>query len=363
MKTINFNLSGTPTETYITDDVPRRWDLRIDPLASSRGIIDMPQDPTGGGHLYYAGKQINFLFPTGTGAFEASSPDPDRGWEGKLPPVLQYLPMASRIRISNGDFIDQTGKRWLVKGATMFNAMAHLRDGQDIRPLLEQVRDCGGNMVRSLTMGFPRGPVRSPVPDSVIEDYLGICLDQGLQCIVSILAGTRDLMPDPHQQLDYYLSRVQICERYPNAWSSVGNELDHSSQLIPDPRIFPQPTSGILCSRGSYQTDRHPPEPYMRFAEYGAHRETEFGGMRSSRAASQMSPAAWEHVPWPRPCPCIPVENAKPESYLMDTRYSQLMGRHGGANWGGYYHPDQGVLSVPWPPNVQQCGIAFYDSY
>lgn len=346
MKTINCNVAGQPTDQpVIFDDIPRYWNGRFE-LNNARCVFDLPDDANGGGHLRWNGQQVNFLLPARPGSYEGATLG--------LPTIVYPHQSAMGLRIVDRTFVTGTNQRWLMCGHTEMNAPDKLRAGEDLTPLLKQRADAGCNVLRSLGMGYPFRTDQTPVPMSLVHDYLATCADHDLYVIWCVFAGTKACMPDPGQQLDWWAQSVETCRQHPNALIMVCNEWNHSSQSLA-PSMFPRPI-GILASRGSATTDQTPAKPVMDFEGYSARRDT-----GNSRGFTNCDAYEFESD-----YPCVPkiaLETAKPQDYGFSLGFARLIGLHGKASdWGVFGHTDAGVRSELWTPGEESCMRTIYDA-
>lgn len=346
MKTINENVAGPPTDTpVIFDDIPRYWNGRFEP-GNTRCVFDLPDDAVGGGHLRWDGQQVNFLLPASPGSYEGATLG--------LPTLVYKSASSLGLRIVDNRFVTHDGEPFLLCGHTEMNAPDKLRAGEDLTPLLQQRADAGCNVLRSLGMGYPFRTDQTPVPMSLVHDYLSLCAEYGLYVIWCVFAGTKTVMPDPGQQLAFWSQSVDACRQHANALVMVCNEWNHDSQAI-NPAQFPRPL-GILASRGSATTDQTPAKPAMDFEGYSARRDT-----ANSRGFTNCD--AYEFESDYPAVPKIALETAKPQDYGFNHGFARLIGLHGKASdWGVFGHTDAGVRSDLWTPGEESCMRVLYDA-
>lgn len=351
MKWINCNVSGTPTDTpRILDDTGRSWDGVFN-NGNARITFELPLTATGGGHLQWLDKNVNFLIP-GTGAYEGASLG--------LPTII-YGPSSvhGAIQIVNNKF-EVKGQPWIWKGTTEMLAPWRMLIGQDINGILDQRVNVGANIVRSLAMGWPFIGAASGKPSAyanywdIMRSYFDKLDKKGLALEWVIFAGTRPWMPDPNEQMEFYHQTCNVVREYPHVVVELLNEAGHGSQSI-DPGRFSKP-DGIVASHGSGLTDAPPVSPLWDYATYHARRDS----LPDARGITNVDPLEFEAY-YPK-IVTICEEMMKPEQYNHDTHVAYLMGRHGGVmEWGSTFHSQQGVESLLFPTPVAECAKAFYE--
>lgn len=341
MKQINCNVSGTPTDTpTIFDDAGESWSGSFE-LGNLRCVFRLPDHAVGGGHLRWLDVQYNFLLPANPGSYEGAS----LGL-----PTIKYAPPLSSV--------------FPFKGATEFNLPAWMRAGhEDITAIVRQRTDAGATWLRSLSGGYPFRTDQAWLTMSEHQRYWDLCLKHGARVFQCAFANTA-IMPGADQlswQLAYWEQLKATAAPYGSDVAlQLCNEWNHSTQRI-DPSKF-GPSSANLCDHGPGLTDAHPVEPFWSLVTWHAHRETSVNGTPSARAIAECDCYSFEHLPWPKGQPWIVGEMAKPEDYGFNPAYAADLGRSCGKRWGGFFHSNEGVQSLPWRPEVERCARAFYEA-
>src|SRR5262245_20550571 len=348
MKDINCNVSGNPTDTpRILDDTGRSWSGVFN-TGNRRITFSLPNDATGGGHLRWLNQNVNFLIPASPGAYEGAS----LGL-----PTIAY-PSVSALTIQGNQFIS-AGEVWLWRGTTEMLAPWRMLRRENVRPILQQRRDTGATIVRSLAMGWPfiTGSGRpSDFPDywPVMRAYWTLLAEIGLNGEWVVFAGTRQWMPDPREQQAFYTRTCEELRAFPHMTLELLNEDGHSTQSI-NPQNFGKP-AGIVASHGSGLTDAPPVSPFWDYVTFHARRDRP----PDSRGITNVDPYTFQSD-FPKPCPFVCDENMKPEDYGFNREVARQMGRHGAMGWGATFHSQEGVESRPWSEPVRACAEAFFE--
>jgi hypothetical protein len=341
MKQINCTVIGRATDTPVL-----HVDNGLSVLgvfeSASRVIFTIADDvPPWGATIHYGRHEVRVMVPP-FGALEG--------------PVLTYGD--ARVTIVNGSFYCG-GVPWCWKGATEMRLPHRLSQGEDARPILEQRRDCGANLVRSLAMvDWSPDVVWGPkIPEywDYVRRYLDLVGDLGLFCEWVAFATTATLMPNADMQQAFWDETQTVVRDYPFVLLELLNEYGHPTQQL-DPTLFRKP-EGILASHGSGLTDADTVQPYWDYATYHGRRKEH---PTDGRAATAYSPYAYQED-FPKPVPFVNEESEKPEGYGYDVRFARLMGQHAACGWGGTFHSNEGVQSLIWPTEVEACARAFYE--
>ena len=262
--------------------------------------FSLPNDATGGGHLRWLDRNANFLIPAAPGAYEGASLG--------LPTVA--YPMVSALTIQGNQFISG-GQIWLWRGATEMLAPWRLLRRENVRPILEERRAAGATIVRSLAMGWPfitgsGKPADFPDYWPTMRAYWQMLAEVGLNGEWVVFAGTRQWMPDPRGQQEFYGRTCQELRAFPHVTLELLNEDGHSTQLI-NPQNFGKP-AGILASHGSGLTDAPPVSPFWDFATFHARRDRP-PDARASRTSIRTLSSGLS-----KPCPFVCDESMKPRT-------------------------------------------------
>lgn len=339
MKTFNATLGGAFNGKPLPVLVPYFDNtLKVDavnwPGEPNRVRFDIPDNWTGGFVVKWDGKSHGGVFLVSGMTEIALYMDPG------FPGAFNYSAVIEGL--------------WPMKGATEFNLPAFMRQGADIRPILQQRKAAGANCVRSLAGGYPFRQDNGYLTMDQLRQYWDICISEGLHVLQTVFAGTAQVpgADDVGWQIGYWEQVKQVAAPYgTNVVLQLANEWNHSTQRI-DPRRF-QPASSNLCDHGPGLTDAHPVEPFWSVVSWHARRDV-------PRGITNCDCYEFEADPWPRSQPWIVGENAKPEDYGFNPEYARQMGTHCGINWGGIFHSNEGVTSVGWRPQVEVCARAFY---
>lgn len=345
MKFINCNVSGKPTDTPLfTDDssneVVARWE------GDSRVVFDIPDNYTGGGHIYWADNKINFLIPENPGSYEG----------GNIGiPTLEYLVIQSGLSVI-GDHFVRDGKTFWVKGSTDFRLPElALRNG-DIESIIRDRVSCGLNWFRMLSMKYNNTGYELNSRDPNHTDAMLRTFDAigkyGAIGQWDIFADTAQMMPDENEQLDYYGKQLEIILPFASfIVAGVCNEKSHGTQKFNNFNQFYKPT-GILSSHGSELTDQLPVQPFWDWSGFSARRVGNLG-----KVISNYSPLT-SFEQWPPVC-MIPQEGLKPENYAYNTQVAEQFGKYSRATTGGIFHHNAWVDCRLFNEGERQCAIAF----
>jgi hypothetical protein len=157
------------------------------------------------------------------------------------------------------------------------------------------------------------------------------------------------------EQDDYRGRNLEIVRQYPFVlWEEI-NENGHSTQDVNVGR-FSKP-EGILSSHGSGLSDVQPPSPFWDYATYHARRSP----YPDPRSFTNYSGYVFrDGDPYPLPCPFIPEESLKPQSYGFDTHYAYLMGKSASMVAGGTFHHDAWNEPRIFTDQEFDCAESFY---
>ena len=360
LRVVNAHDRGLPgAEVSLTpDDGPSDWQV-----ADRNGRVTFAVIATGTARVTaeadgYAGVTYGVHMPA------MSTDGPVDGWPGLI--TLTRL-ATGPLTVQGMFFLAASGHRFFVRGSSDFRLAELILSGREAqaRAVVEDRKSCGANLLRILSMKAsntraawsldPRHPGHRDLRRRTF-DLLG---DLGLLGQWCVLADTRAWMPDPAEQVDYFLSNCEDARPYPHIWLECLNEANHPTQQVPDPTIFQKP-EGILSSHGSRLTDEQPQTPFWDFATYSARRDP---APPSPKPATNYCALVFrDGDPWPLPCPFVPQEGVKPAQYGYDPRYARLMGQCARIGAGATFHHDAWDEGRLFTGEERACAVAFYEA-
>lgn len=177
-------------------------------------------------------------------------------------PVVVTLPELLR---DGQFFIQADGTRWTAIECSDFNLLSRYFDGEDIKPILEQRKSCGFNLLRVWTLfDIPNIGTLTSCDYSRIPKFITLCAQYGLYVEFTAYTGINDPQ--------HWLNLCEVsrhCE--PKPLLELVNELDVNTNE-PDwlGRVFKledykQP-QGLLSSHGSNGSETWPISPYWSYA-------------------------------------------------------------------------------------------------
>jgi len=351
-KVIHCNTSG------VVVDIPTLQDdtgvLISGSLTPERVAFVCADTQIGGFTVRWQGRTARSVFPAWPGSFEGGLLNPPL-------PTLVYGPTSSPfLRIEDGQFRNNEG-RWIWAGATDMNLSSRWLRGEHITPIIEQRKRAGAILLRVLAMGWPfvphsGNPYAFPHYWDETRGVPGLwarLADEGLYCEWVIFAGTRFNLTTLSEQLDFFVETTEHLQQHPNMLAELSNEWNHHTQRH-DPHLFSRPSTTTLFSHGSGGTDAPPVTPLWDYGTYHARRDTD-----NARGFTNYDAFEFQ-ADYPKSCPLIPEESAKPENYQFNPDFAYRMGQHCGINWGGTFHSGAGVRSLLWSDQEYQCAQAFY---
>lgn len=268
------------------------------------------------------------------------------------PPAVLHGP----LRIE-GDHFLQGDQLFLVRGSTDFRIPEQALEGEDIGAILDDRIACGANWFRMLAMkknntGYRLDP-RDPRHDDAVRRTFDAIGDRGAYGQWCVFADTAEMMPDPHEQQDFFAHEQEVLQPYAAfALLELCNEASHPSQKI-SPAAFTKPT-GFLSSHGSELADRFPVRPLWDWGGYSARRSGGLGKIIANYA--QLT--SFEQ--WPPVC-LVPQETIKPdEHYNFDPVVAWTLGKYARAGTGGVFHHNAWRDCRPFTEGERACAVAFY---
>ena len=154
------------------------------------------------------------------------------------------------------------GTRWTGKDTTDFQLYQRFLNGEDLRPVLDQRREVGVNMVRVLGMCdymFKFDPRQFPEFFSRLPEFFALLGRYGIYPNFVVFADAALVMPNRDEQIAHWdRFRDPAIVAAMTGLLSVGNELDQAyNRLAADGSLTK--IDGVLCSRGSNGSEKMPP--------------------------------------------------------------------------------------------------------
>lgn len=183
----------------------------------------------------------------------------------------RLVPLGQYFRLENG-------QRFTVIGASDFNLLSRYVNGEDIRPVLEQRRDAGFNLLRVFTVYdiCPTGNgcqaigrlAPSPVLYQSIPPFMALLARYGLYAELVAFTGPYQLLPTDDAKIAHWESLIASVPGVSNVVLEMVNEYDHPANAgLPLARLR-RPPPGIVASHGSATQDQTPLLPVWDYATY-----------------------------------------------------------------------------------------------
>lgn len=183
----------------------------------------------------------------------------------RLVPVGQYFRL-------------ETGERFTVIGASDFNLLARYIAGEDIRPILQQRKDAGFNLLRVFTVydicpdGNGCQAIGRLAPTEVlyssIPPFMGLLARYGLYAELVAFTGPYGFMPTDDAKVRHWEALIATVPGVSNVVLEMVNEYDHPANAgLPLGRLR-RPPPGIVASHGSATQDQTPLLPVWDYATY-----------------------------------------------------------------------------------------------
>lgn len=187
-----------------------------------------------------------------------------------LPPLQPDLTV---LHVEGLDFVDDQGKKFVLKGCDQFMAYRMFLDGTDLSPLLLESEALGFNYWRVFMMGSKaqNGLLQLTHNDqgywTGLRPFADFLNANGIGLLATVFVDAQDVCPDPHVQLSVWLDMgVQL--EGTNTLMSGGNEW-RKNGFNPG-NLTPLP---LLWSRGSDLGDNPPFAPAGSFMEFHPRRD------------------------------------------------------------------------------------------
>jgi hypothetical protein len=197
--------------------------------------------------------------------------------------VLENGPgLLSRVRVDGRKFRDAENRVWFLKGVSLFMAYWRFLNGEDIRPLLGQMRDLGSNCIRIFGMAyfvpvneFGAAPFKPQTYGdryySQLPAFCGLAAQFGQYlywCVFTDVRGEPNLMPNESDQRRHFDRVVDALRRTPNTLLELNNEQNAHDFNQVNKAAFPRP-SGLASCSGSYgDIGEAIPGPHWDFVDF-----------------------------------------------------------------------------------------------
>ncbi len=194
-------------------------------------------------------------------AWPIHAPAPEAGELKRLFPQRTYL-------------IKDGGERFTAKEATSFRLYKRFLDGEDIHPVLDQLRSIGFNMVRIFGVGDWGDPLYRCIPreygaryyDSLPE-FAALLASYGLYLEFTALADSPRVFPGgTPEQVEHWNKLCSVASGIPSVLLELVNENDVPVNSV-DTNAFQKPDS-ITASHGSNGSQAHPVDPMWDYATF-----------------------------------------------------------------------------------------------
>lgn len=206
----------------------------------------------------------------------------DQKWEGTLPDDgakeirLERAPVTlSRLTVDRSGFHNAAGQRVFIAGVSAFMHYERFLNGEDIRPLLQQVQELGANCVRIFGMAH-YVPVNAGRRAFKPQDYgdryfdqipafCALCESYGLYVYWSVFPDNELIgVPDQSGFFDRVAGKLKEAD---TAIGELTNEPDAHSFNYIDPTRMHRP-QGIAFNSGSYGDLGGPQPSVWDFIDY-----------------------------------------------------------------------------------------------
>jgi hypothetical protein len=367
VSTLNFNVSGDPKDdlpVIIADNPPGGTQLAshfegVPGSPPNRFVVTVPTEITGGASLYYQNKSkwLRVIVPPGEGSWEASDPPcrpPEYAPDFEV--TLQYTADAVALPplVRHGQFYyQQDGVPVTIIEASQFRLYERFLAGQDIDPVLAQLRDEGFNLARVWLLNTSVGhilPWEHPDFYARLPEFIQRCGAFNIYVELTVFTQTKTLMPTlADQQVHYDQTVMAIGSLF--AFVEGVNEADsHDNAFDPRLRLWKPPGATFDLCRGSNGADAWAVEPVIESARYHSNDTNEWW---RRQAHNGMEIAAHFGVP------CIANENTRPD---RDGNVSHHHDAAAGAallSAGSCLHSESGKHSVVMTGTDLLCARAF----
>ena len=264
--------------------------------------------------------------------------------------------------VARGNYFQEAdGSRWVGIEASSFNLLNRWQHGEDVRPVLAQLKAAGFNLIRVWTLydaGTGAGDFRD-IDYSRVGQFLDLCASYGIRVDLTAYAGNLTFRADHWGQL---CSAVQ---GRTNVLLSPVNELEASTSNWIDISGF-EKCAGVLTSSGSNGSEAWPPTQVHYTPDW-----LEFHTNDHDQWWRTSGHNAWEvsEGAYPENLPTITNEQTRFDKMDWSDKQRMLDRLKGGAegcallNAGCAFHMNQGKTAELMPPDVLQAAQAHVSGF
>uniref|UniRef100_A0A6M3LIR7 Glycoside hydrolase n=1 Tax=viral metagenome TaxID=1070528 RepID=A0A6M3LIR7_9ZZZZ len=182
------------------------------------------------------------------------------------------IPPLSEIGIDGIRFIEN-GKIWKWRGFSDFLLFYLLANGGNLRPIIQNRRNYGANVLRVFGM-WPNPPLFRPQDYPHYFDDLNTLADllaeERMRMEFTVFAGAQIIIPYTNNQLSFFNQVVEVLQPKKNVFIELVNEYKQNGIK---PENFSKP-SGIISCAGSPLGDEAPPLPAWDYSNIHTRRDT-----------------------------------------------------------------------------------------
>lgn len=279
------------------------------------------------------------------------------------PEAIAYhtKPVLPTLHIVGHNFVDEQGKRYLLKGTDQFCAYHQFRDGGEeaLKPLIDESNRLEFNMWRVFLMGDKsRNNILDLRPDegfySKLKPFADYLNKNGIILLATVFVDAQGIIPDVIGQKGHW--RQVASELYGSVTLLSGGNEWKKNGFDPGDLTDPQ----MFWSRGSDLGDESPYRPYADFAEFHPRRDLPKAeddtvaspnfiyyneGLQGPLIIDEPIGFAEENVPGRR--------SNDPE---LAWRFGRLLSTKCA---GAVFHNDCGMRGQLMTPRIEECAIAW----
>ena len=283
----------------------------------------------------------------------------------QLAPLVASAP--DRVTIQNGHFVSKD-RRWVWKMMTGFLDYQKFLAGDDIRPLLDETRELGGNgrrvlgMVNSFSHFWPQ---EHPEYIDRLPEFLALNAQHGLWVEFVVFADAQYIIKDVFQQRHHFNTLCERLREVPNVFVELCNEWPKNGVA---PTNHSKPT-GVVSSQGSKLSDEAPLQPGWDYQTFHGRRGWPKVLLSSCDPAFCLSrgidangkPLSGGPKPFIHNEPIGFAEVDITSKRSTNPQLAEVLGADAALHGdGATFHCDGGLRSVPLGPVQRVCASAFY---